>query len=1080
MICHQNPLQIPEIISLIGGHLELNDLIRCLLVSKAFHQVYIREVWKSIKTRKFTEVKSSSAKTITPTKELLEKYKHFIKSIEFQNVYPKYLFDLVECKNLRTIVVDQPQQYSWYDPDGSWERDIYLSTAGLIRNHSKTIQNISLSFYADFIVTPPNEIWVSILSCNILDSLYLNTLVIPTDQVTTFARACSKASRLKLRFVIIPEWPSSADEIILGSDCSYRTEEVKVIRAPENSAYRGFTPQNHAKLIRQLRGMESFSYQYDLSASCSPRQVTRTGAGAGTRTGVTNFIDILTYSSWHLNRLSSLDLRLTQMKDDVLAGILGKMSQLKSLNASGTPFGPLSLQALFTSNDQSSMDLDYYNGRSPEGLYKSIEILDISRCDNVNGQMIQKIFESCPQLKQFYGGMVEMESIVGGKDWVCHELTVLRFNLEMENRDGNVGRRIRDGNVGRKIRDDSTTKLYESIFYRLGKLTKLNTLSLAEYEMKKIKALDVSLRSGLSQLAGLKDMKELKFELGNNQRLAVDDAKWMLMSWPSLKCLFGPVSQKAKKLLEARDINVNGNKFNSLLVSKAFYSEGIPILWAKLYIYSQKLYPTGSALERHKHHIQELHFSNVFPEEYFLSLRGFPRLRILSSNGIISTLGYDYEESLVELILNQHSAFISAHSSTLERIEISATSTFCYTPNSILWNALAGCTSLKLLRLSEMNVLDHFKEFFAIWNVAETIELIEVTLPEWESVMTTLYPDEYDPENPWQSGNSFVLPGVRNLNMHYCPVHLSQAMFIRSCVNLESLVLGHTSDEYDSDTEQEDGTSSFAQTLIMDPWPLTQLTCLDISSTNFDDNQIANILSRICCLKELRVIGTLFGPASMNALFELRNMNIGEKFNGGDQAVKQPWRHSDSIETLVITGCVNVTSMMIQTILSGCKNLRVFVAHTIYASDIANGEEWICKDIENLHIFISVSKDEDEFALPSPIDLQRAVYSQLSKLIHLKILCITNVDRILPGLRTLQIKLGAGLELTKDLKSLRNFWFPKDNTQEMMQEDVQWIIDNWTMLKIFYGQMNQDLDIHDKLRVQLKAKCIINAHLIYG
>ncbi|ORZ28849.1 hypothetical protein BCR41DRAFT_382781 [Lobosporangium transversale] len=68
---------------------------------------------------------------------------------------------------------------------------------------------------------------------------------------------------------------------------------------------------------------------------------------------------------------------------------------------------------------------------------------------------------------------------------------------------------------------------------------------------------------------------------------------------------------------------------NCVRVSKTFHNAFIGLLYRRITVEPSSRYPSGEALQKHKKHIEEILFQNVFPEEYTI-LQGCARLQSIN------------------------------------------------------------------------------------------------------------------------------------------------------------------------------------------------------------------------------------------------------------------------------------------------------------------------------------------------------------------------------------------------------------------------------------------------------------------
>lgn len=90
-----HPLQLPEIITVIGQHLDIPDLIRCLRVCSSWQASFLPFAWCSVSIQ--------SAKP-NPTVEALSRYRQHIKDLSCHDgVWQEYMS--IFCPNLRQLSI---------------------------------------------------------------------------------------------------------------------------------------------------------------------------------------------------------------------------------------------------------------------------------------------------------------------------------------------------------------------------------------------------------------------------------------------------------------------------------------------------------------------------------------------------------------------------------------------------------------------------------------------------------------------------------------------------------------------------------------------------------------------------------------------------------------------------------------------------------------------------------------------------------------------------------------------------------------------------------------------------------------
>ncbi|KAG0040695.1 hypothetical protein BGZ82_011233 [Podila clonocystis] len=131
------------------------------------------------------------------------------------------------------------------------------------------------------------------------------------------------------------------------------------------------------------------------------------------------------------------------------------------------------------------------------------------------------ILESCPRLTSIYLPHVTITDVIGRKPWSC---------LNLEN--FSVGIHIDKSEQG-PVRAQS-----RAIFKQLSLLKRLKILIISRLNVQSFQGLDLSLNSGLDQLATLENLQKLDFR-GSIQNMSAEDIAWMGDTWKRLRTVEG-------------------------------------------------------------------------------------------------------------------------------------------------------------------------------------------------------------------------------------------------------------------------------------------------------------------------------------------------------------------------------------------------------------------------------------------------------------------------------------------------------------------------------------------------------------
>lgn len=241
----------------------------------------------------------------------------------------------------------------------------------------------------------------------------------------------------------------------------------------------------------------------------------------------------------------------------------------------------------------------------------------------------------------------------------------------------------------------------------------------------------------------------------------------------------------------------------------------------------------------------------------------------------------------------------------------------------------------------------------------------------------------------------------------------------------------------------------------------SQLELLHLDGIPVSDEVLAEVLRYMLRLKNLNANGTGFGPLSFQALVGTRRTEqTGEASKGSAESGRG--RPCDSIEELDLTNCSDVTSVMVQAILENCPKLLKLSAERINISDINDGEDWVCTQLQAFNVHISA----DSYG-------HYGVFVQLSRLTKLQKLHIDeefNEDGQNP---TLDLELTSGLDKLGGLKDLTTVTFLCEGASSVGLADICWMADNWPALESICGDIIPLADgVAEEMEEILRAKGI--------
>ncbi|KAG0311238.1 hypothetical protein BGZ97_011978, partial [Linnemannia gamsii] len=142
----------------------------------------------------------------------------------------------------------------------------------------------------------------------------------------------------------------------------------------------------------------------------------------------------------------------------------------------------------------------------------------------------------------------------------------------------------------------------------------------------------------------------------------------------------------------------------------------------------------------------------------------------------------------------------------------------------------------------------------------------------------------------------------------------------------------------------------------------------------------------------------------------------------------------------------------------------------------ATPQSWACVGLKELQVYFASD--------PTDSEANTLVFKQLAKLTSLATLDVganwsseISVETVseLKSRGTLQFSLrqggSCGLECLSTLNSLRNLSF-MGTVQDMREEDVEWMCEQWPILEKVNGQFSGDSEKHERIVAVLKRKGI--------
>ncbi|KAF9172524.1 hypothetical protein BGX21_005385 [Mortierella sp. AD011] len=423
-------------------------------------------------------------------------------------------------------------------------------------------------------------------------------------------------------------------------------------------------------------------------------------------------------------------------------------------------------------------------------------------------------------------------------------------------------------------------------------------------------------------------------------------------------------------------LNTN-DLINCSRVSKEWNSTFSNLIWRHVILHDPRL-PPLEQIQAHAEHIYTL--AICFLPDWNYSRLNLPRLHSIKVYPNVATPN-------VVLLLD---TLIRNHSSSLKRFQITGGNSLI--PSGI-FNAIGICSSLMSLKLSRVTLtLDAVKALFAACGnkgqVARDAQKKDYATSRSKSsglVSLRLTDLRFQSFDTTALSTLAPLPHLEHIDIQR--THgIGASGFLRLlvlCPNIKSFYWRHIM------TGTSFRVDKWINLVESRAWP--RLSCLDVLGEEFKDEGLCRVIKSLPLpLEKFMVRSTGFGHRSFNALMSAE-------------------RHYNHIQELELAGCLDVTSDMIQQIMTRMPALEYFSACRLYVTDILgisimdhkdtkNNQEWVCTNLRTLRLCIDMGKAFDPGSSGYD-ELQRQVYHRLS---NLKVLETLNVGRDLPYLEHLK------------------------------------------------------------------------------
>ncbi|KAF9277870.1 hypothetical protein BGZ74_003233 [Mortierella antarctica] len=256
--------------------------------------------------------------------------------------------------------------------------------------------------------------------------------------------------------------------------------------------------------------------------------------------------------------------------DRRLSLFLGAMDQLKELVLPDGVVGRLSLNAL----------------RRHFPTLQQVLFSDISK---VPSKAIQTIMESCPQLTSLIAPWLSASRILGGGQWKCTKLRVLKADIAIKDE-----------------KQEAIRAQSREIFERLSKLEDLTALIIRgpTAETTTRQGLDLRLESGLGQLSTLRNLRHLDFRF-TKQNMSPEDVAWINTHWKRLEQVEGRYLYPQESYYHVAEFFTPGDAASPCLVSRDWQNIFADRIWSKCTLSEHDRLPPVEGLIRNANHVTE-------------------------------------------------------------------------------------------------------------------------------------------------------------------------------------------------------------------------------------------------------------------------------------------------------------------------------------------------------------------------------------------------------------------------------------------------------------------------------------------
>lgn len=332
------------------------------------------------------------------------------------------------------------------------------------------------------------HLWNVLPACHALTHLKMTSAGIPKEHHEAFFQVCERLTSLSLLHTLFVQEQSQLEPATeeQGEDPIVVTRLCR-------------TQFSNLKTMVLLNNTMSAARQVSFLQEAAPSLTTltwKTNSRFYTRCQASCLVE-------HAVQLNKLDLSLSNLMDSQFLRILEHLPQLHSLDVQGTGFGSRSVQFL----------LDHRAGQLQE--------LNIKCCMNVDGRLMQLLLETCPRLRRFLCGYIDIHLILASLEtssgWASRDLVELDISIsELASLDEPL--------IG-----------MDRLLCQIGVMTELEILAILVVNNAKIVALNLEPGEGFARrLGGLKKLRQVMVH-GCQQPMTQKTLDFLVRQWPRLE-----------------------------------------------------------------------------------------------------------------------------------------------------------------------------------------------------------------------------------------------------------------------------------------------------------------------------------------------------------------------------------------------------------------------------------------------------------------------------------------------------------------------------------------------------------------